>query len=209
MVQEPKKKRAVAFIDGQSLFYAAKEAFGHKYPNYDARALSEKICSSRDWDLKQIRFYTGIPDAQDNNFWHNFWTNKLTYMGQIDIAVFSRPLRYRNKTVKLPNGKTQTFLMGQEKGIDVRIALDIIRLAHENVYDVSLVFSQDQDLSEVAEEVRIIATEQKRWIKIASAFPASPTTQNARGINKTDWIKIDRKTYDSCIDPKDYRQPFF
>ncbi len=89
--------------------------------------------------------------------------------------------------------------------MDVRIALDIIRLARENTYDICLTLSQDQDLSEVADEVRIIAQEQKRWIKMASAFPVSPTSKNKRGINKTDWIKIDRIMYDSCIDPNDYR----
>ena len=35
----------------------------------------------------------------------------------------------------------------------MRIALDVIRLAHRAEYDVALLFSQDQDLSEVAEEV--------------------------------------------------------
>lgn len=192
MAQEPLQERTVVFVDGQSLYYAAKDAFGYSYPNYDVKLLSEKICAVQSWTLKEICFYTGIPDMRDDKFWHNFWTNKLTYMGQIGIEVFSRALRYRNKTVKLPDGKSYTFLVGQEKGIDIRVALDIIRLAREKVYDVSLVFSQDQDLSEVAEEVRIIANQQNRWIKIASAFPVSPTSQNKRGINKTDWIEIDR-----------------
>ena len=205
MTPEPKQKRATFFVDGQSLFYAVKEAFGYNFPNYDIKLLSEKICLKQGWVLKEIRFYTGMPDMQDNKFWHEFWVNKLTYMGQTGIVVFSRPLRYGNETVNLPDGKTHTFLVGREKGIDVRIALDVIRLAHQNTYDVSIIFSQDQDLSEVADEVRTIATEQKRWIKIASAFPISPTYKNTRGINKTDWIKIDKKIYDSCIDPKDYR----
>jgi hypothetical protein len=26
-----------------------------------------------------------------------------------------------------------------------------------------------------------------------------------RGINGTDWIKIDRATYDACLDARDYR----
>lgn len=205
MVQEPSVKRTAVFVDGQSLYYAAKDAFGYSYPNYDVRLLSEKICVAQGWTLKEIRFYTGIPDMQDDKFWHNFWTNKLTYMGQVGIKVFSRALRYNNQTVKLPNGKTHTFLVGREKGIDVRIALDIIRFARESVYDVSLVFSQDQDLTEVAEEVRMIAKQQNRWIKIASAFPVSPTSTNKKGINKTDWFKIDRQSYDSCIDTRDYR----
>jgi uncharacterized LabA/DUF88 family protein len=202
---EPQVKRTIVFIDGQSLFHSIKEAFGYTYPNYDVKLLSKKICSKQGWTISEIRFYTGIPDSQDDVFWHNFWVKKLAAMGQTGVTIFSRPLRYRNQTVRLPNGKTYTFLVGQEKGIDVRIALDIIRLAHEKIYDVAVVFSQDQDLSEVADEVRRIAIEQSRWIKMTSAFPISPTYKNKRGIDKTDWIKIDRQTYDSCIDPHDYR----
>ncbi len=47
--------------------------------------------------------------------------------------------------------------------------------------------------------------EQSRWIKIASAFPSSPTLPNRRGVNHTDWIGIDRATYDACVDPRDDR----
>ncbi len=202
---EPKLKRATVFIDGQNLHYAVKNAFGYAYPNYDVQLLSAKICSDQGWKLGEIRFYTGISDVNDDGFWHNFWTRKLAAMGQRGVIIFSRKLRYRNQTVKLPNGRTHTFLVGQEKGVDVRIALDIIRLARENTYDVCLVFSQDQDLSEVADEVRTIAQEQNRWIKMASVFPISPTYKNTRGINKTDWIKIDRSMYDCCIDSNDYR----
>jgi uncharacterized LabA/DUF88 family protein len=91
-------------------------------------------------------------------------------------------LRYRNKIVKLPNGATLAVLTAEGKGIDLRIAIDVIRLAHRNAYDVALLFSQDQDLSELCAEIRTIAKEQNRWIKMASAFPVSPTTKNKRGI---------------------------
>ena len=203
---EPKKKKTIVFIDGQNLYYVAKEAFGYIYPNYDVNLLSKKICSNQGWDIEKIRFYTGIPDLQDDSFWNNFWHNKLTRMGQDGVKIFSRPLRYHNQTFKCPScSKIHTSLVGHEKGIDVRMALDIIRLAHTKAYDIALIISQDQDLSEVAEEIRLIANEQNRWIKIASAFLVSPTYNNKRGIDKTDWIKIDRKTYDSCIDPNDYR----
>ncbi len=203
--QEPNPKRTIVFVDGQNLFYGAKHAFGYKYPNYDVKTLAEKICTLENWELTQIRFYTGVPDINDNKFWHIFWTNKLASMGQKGIEVYSRKLKYRNQTVTLPSGQKHTTLVGQEKGVDVRIALDIMRLAREKVFDVCLVISQDQDLSEVADEVRIIAMDQQRWIKIASGFPISPTYQNTRGVNKTDWITVDRALYDSCIDPNDYR----
>ena len=205
MLTEPGIKRTIAFVDGQNLFYAAKQAFGYTYPNYDIVCLTSLICKTNNWQLDQTRFYTGIPSIDDKPFWNHFWSAKLAVMGTQGIHIFSRPLRYRNQTIKLANGQAQTILVGQEKGVDIRIALDIVRLARENHYDVALIFSQDQDLTEAAEEVRIIAIQQGRWIKLSSAFPVSPTTLNNRGINKTDWIKIDRKTYDQCIDPRDYR----
>ncbi len=206
MPHEPTIKRAITFIDGQNLFYAAKEAFGYSFPNYDAKVLSEKVCHQCGCTLVQSRFYTGIPDAADDAAKSHFWSGKLAVMGKQGIKVFSRPLRYRNRKVRLPDGSTHSFLAGEEKGIDVRIALDIIRLALRNEYDVAVIFSQDQDLSEVAEEIRLIAQEQNRWIKVISAFPFSPTVRNRRGVNKADWVRIDRATYDACLDRRDYRQ---
>jgi hypothetical protein len=66
---EPRTKRAIAFIDAQNLFHAAKEAFGFRHP-------------------------------------------------------YSRALRYRSKTVRLPDGTEHSILVGQEKGIDIRLDLD-------------------------------------------------------------------------------------
>jgi hypothetical protein len=155
--------------------------------------------------LIQVRFYTGVPDQNDDPFWNHFWNHKLAMLGRQKVFIYSRPLRYRNCFVKLPNGSRHIFLAGEEKGIDVRIAIDIIRMAHHKEYDVALILSQDQDLSEVAVELRTIAVEQERWIKAACAFPSSPTSRSRRGIDRTDWIPIDRSTYDACIDPRDYR----
>ena len=105
----------------------------------------------------------------------------------------------------MPDGTETTVLVGQEKGIDIRIALDVVRMVRQNKLDVALIFSQDQDLSEVVDEVRQISIQQNRWIKVACALPVSPTSINKRGINGTEWIPIDRKTYDSCLDKNDYR----
>ena len=126
-------------------------------------------------------------------------------MGTRGIETFSRSLRYRNQTVRMPDGSATTILVGQEKGIDIRIALDVVRFARENRYDVAIIFSQDQDLSETADEVKAISIQQGRWIKVTCAFPISPTSENRRGINATEWIKIERSTYDACLDPHDYR----
>ena len=205
MPNEPNTKRVIAFFDGQNLFWAAKYAFGYSFPNYDPQKLAEAICLAKGWQLSEVNFYTGIPNMSDNAFWHKFWSNKLAHMGRNKINTFSRPLRYRNQKIKLPDGSEHTTLVSTEKGIDVRLALDIVRLGLRKAYDVALIFSQDQDLSEVADEIRLISQEQRRWIKVASAYPVSPTYNNTRGINSTEWIKINRATYENCIDARDYR----
>ena len=89
--------------------------------------------------------------------------------------------------------------------MDVRLALDIVRMAAEGMFDICLIFSQDQDLTEAVDEIKAVAQKQNRWIKVACAYPISPTTRNRRGIDKTDWIHIDRETYEKCIDHRDYR----
>ncbi|MGH9476859.1 MAG: NYN domain-containing protein [Terriglobales bacterium] len=202
---EPSIKRAVVFFDGQNLFHHAKAAFGYAFPNYDVAKLAACVCGVRGWKLRGVRFYTGVPDATDRPSLNHFWNAKLAAMGRDGIVVYSRSLRYRNKTFQLRDGTAHTFLFGEEKGIDVRIALDMIALANRDEYDVAVAFSQDQDLSEVAQEIRMLAHQQNRWIKMACAFPVSPTITNRRGINGTDWIRIERAAYDQCVDPNDYR----
>lgn len=124
--------RAIAFIDGQNLFHSARSAFGYAYPNYDVRALSEAVCRIKSWSLEQVRFYTGIPSFAENLFWNRFWSSKLGVMGRQGVRVYSRPLRYRNRQVGMPDGTTRYLFSGEEKGIDVRIALDVMRLTYEN-----------------------------------------------------------------------------
>lgn len=204
MPTEPVVKRTYVFVDGQNLFYAAKKVFGRSYPDYDPVALATRVCVTQGFDLRRVFFYTGAPAPADNPFWNHFWTAKLGVLGTRGVVTFSRPLRYRTQTVALPGGGTTTVRVGQEKGIDVRLALDVVRNALLKSYDVALIFSQDQDLSKVADDLKTISSQQGRWIKTVCAFPASAAVAG-RGINHTHWVRIDQATYDACLDPTDYR----
>jgi len=193
--------RVVAFVDGQNLFNAAKQAFGYDYPNYDVLKLAQLVCEQRStedniWSLVKLHFYTGMPSPTKDAPRNRFWESKLAAMGRNKelVQTFSRPLVYRQGTI-------------HEKGIDVRLALDAVRLAHENVYDVALIFSQDQDFSELAVEIKRIAATQERWITIVSAYPFGAGYGNKSGIDKTDWFKIDKTLYDQALDHYDYRKP--
>ena len=204
---EPPIKRVIAFVDGQNLFYAAKQAFGYDLPNFDIRTLSRKICEAKKrWELVHVYFYTGTHTKSHSPFWHGFWVSKLRTMSrQENVTVFSRTLRYRQRRITPPGGTPFEYTYGDEKGVDVRIAIDVIRMAHKQDYDIAMIFSQDQDLSEVAKEIRSIAKEQKRWMKAVSVFPVGASTKNRAGIAKTDWIEINKQTYDQCLDGRDHR----
>ena len=204
---EPQVKRAVSFIDGQNLYRHAKDAFGHHHPNYDPIKLSEAVCAANGWTSCGVRFYTGTPAADRSPMWHGYWQRRLLAMRRAGIQVFSRPIRYRTKDLRLPNGEVVADVIGQEKGIDLRLGLDVVRLASHAELDVAVIFSQDQDLAEVADEIRTISRSTGRWLKIASAFPSNPQATARRGIDKTDWIRIERSVYDACLDHRDYRPP--
>jgi len=203
MPAEPTAKRTVSFIDGQALFHGIKFAFGYTFPNFDPVALSKAICDRAGFTLTATRFYSGIPSKFDDPRWNSVWARKLAYMGSRGVHVYTRPLKYSPQTVTTASGPT-TLKVPREKGIDVRIALDVVRLAREQQCDVHLIFSQDQDLREVVDEVRAISASQSRWIKVICAFPESDTYTNQWGIHKCDWHRFDKTLYDSCLDPNTY-----
>jgi len=203
---DPALERAAVFVDGQNLFYAAKEAFGYHYPNYDIGKLASLVCSQQGWNLAFTSFYTGIPNRERDPSRHDFWTAKLLFMRRQGIRVFSRPLRYSKRKPWERGFARPTEWVGREKGIDIRIALDIIRGATENLFDIAVIFSQDQDFEDVAEEIRYLSRKNQRRIEIASAFPVSSSYGNRRGINQTKWLEITKDTYNLCLDPRDYRK---
>lgn len=108
--------------------------------------------------------------------------------------------------VSLPDGTTREIVTAQEKGIDLRMGLDVVRMARLGQLDVAVIFSQDQDLAEVAEEIREISRSENCWLHVVSAFPVSPTASSRRGIDKADWFPMNQEFYDACLDPMDYRR---
>ena len=64
--------------------------------------------------LSETRFYTGVPNpavGPDEARWHGFWANKFRYLRNGGIYVYA--------------GKVNSG--GQEKGVDVSLALDLVR----------------------------------------------------------------------------------
>jgi len=202
-------KRVVTLFDGQNVFHAAKRCFGFPQPDYDPVALSEWVAGVvPNRQLSEIRFYTGIHRAEENPRLHDVWRRKLVGIknraSQRGIACFvkSRHLKYSDEEVQTSNGPV-VVRKGREKGIDVRIALDLVHLAISGTADVAVVFSQDSDLQEAVEDAMQIAQNHQRTLEIECAFPFSKkpvdqTHYSPYGIQKTLWRQIDKATFDKC-----------
>lgn len=198
-------KHAMAFVDGQNLFQHAKDAFGHYHPNYDPKKLHAAICEVHGWTPNLVRFYTGVPVTRESPMWAAYWNSRILSMKRDGISVTTRPLRYRKQEVIDDSGNVKIVSVAHEKGIDTRLVLDIVSTARKKQWDVAVIFSQDQDLAEVVEEVREIGKEQGRNLEICCPFPHGPDATSRRGIERTNWFRMDREFYDACLDPKDYR----
>ncbi len=196
--------------------------------------MADRLCAGKNWRCQEVRFYTGVPKLGDNPYWHKFWAAKRRFLSRDKrVYVFTRDTHYRDKRISfaedsgrlsladgtpldertqllLPNGRAIDGELwvrtGEEKGIDVRIALDMVRLTYHNAFDVGIVFSQDQDLSEAVSEVREIARDQKRPVEMFCAFPISGTTTNRNPIRGTTVLEIDRAFYDACLDKSNYQR---
>lgn len=205
----PSPCRVHAFIDGQNLYHSVRRVFGYTFPNYDPLRLAEAVTAlTPDRKLTRVHFYTGMPSLGQNRLWHLFWRAKIRAMKAAGVRVVTRTLLYSPGLVQMPDGSTQTVPIGREKGVDLRLALDLLRLARQGEFDVALIFSQDSDLGEVVHEIRQLRQELNRWLVVDCAYPQNPDpAEPAWGIAGTRPIPFDKAFYDTCIDPAKYFPP--
>lgn len=192
--------RTIVFFDGQNLYHGAREAWApvphvsgspYGYPSYDVEKLASALVGRVPGrTLSQIRFYTGVHAPWQNAFWHGFWNNKLRYLGSRGVHVY--------------RGRVNPG--GQEKGVDVSLAVDLIQLTYDREYEAAIIVSQDWDFGPAVKLAKLIAKNQDRFLMFESAYPASGNATNARGVPGTHWVPISKTLYDSCIDQTDYRQ---
>ena len=178
--------RVIAFFDGLNIYHSAKTAFPGASDDYDPKSLAGLIAQRQGWNLVQTRFYTGVPDPRRDKNSADGWARRLLRMRGDGCVTVSRQLKYSFAGVP------------REKGIDIRLALDLIRLTHDRRMDVALLFSQDSDFVEVSNEIRRLNRLGRHFVRVASAFPHGPDARNRRGIAKTDWHRFDRAGWDSC-----------
>jgi len=136
-------KRVMIFIDGSNMYHNLMSSFGKA--SLDFRAFSLKLTGD---NRELVRtYYYNCPVDQ--------YSNPASYREQ---AKFFAILR-KTDDLELRLGRLQRRLDGRtiEKGIDVKLAVDILTKAYKNQYDVAILISGDADFSQVVQEVKDMA----------------------------------------------------
>jgi uncharacterized LabA/DUF88 family protein len=194
-VVKPAVLRTVVFIDGENLRKTCYRVFewGYCHPQ---KLAAELVATQPDRELTQCRLYTGVPNPNVESKRAGKVTRRLNAYEDAGTHVVRRPLLYFDEWViqNPPETTTATatavvsgtgtasssgsvsvqaemLKVGHEKGIDTRLALDLIRLAIDNIYDLAVVVSGDSDIDEAVKEVIDLRPYLGRWITLENAVP--------------------------------------
>jgi uncharacterized LabA/DUF88 family protein len=133
-------ERVAVFIDGSNLYRVLKDNKG-RY-NLDFQKFAEKLVGTR--RLLRTYYYTA-PVDQFKDF--ERYKNQQRFFYSLQ----------RTPYLELRLGRLVTH--GQEeveKGVDVRIAVDMLKLAWTNAYDTAILVSHDGDFADVVLAVKEI-----------------------------------------------------
>lgn len=142
-------KRAFVFIDGSNFYFKLKELTSKlkdhfSLLNFNYRKFAELLVKPN--KLMEIHYYIGAVKMQMNNP-----RSKILYANQQKLF---RKLQ-KQKIMVIPGQLIQhPDKSYHEKGVDVRLAVEMIRFARLDKYDQAYLVSSDTDLLPAIEEVQ-------------------------------------------------------
>lgn len=142
-------KRAIVFIDGNNFYFRLKDLtsqFSGKFSllDFDFRKFAEWLIQPN--NLIEIRYYLGALRRQKNN--------KKSEEMYADQQRLFRKLQSQSIIITLGQLIQHPDKTFHEKGVDVRLAVEMIRFAREDKYDQAYLISSDTDLVAAVEEVQ-------------------------------------------------------
>lgn len=145
------KNKVIVFIDGNNFYYKLKDIISgraeiFKLLDFNYQEFSKNLI--KDNVLVEVRYYIGAVKRQNGQ---NKEKSEKLYASQQKLLA---KLQQQNIPAILGNLIQHPDKSFHEKGVDVRIAVEIIRLARENKYDIAYLLSSDTDLVPAVEEVR-------------------------------------------------------
>jgi uncharacterized LabA/DUF88 family protein len=141
--------RAFVFIDGSNFYFRLRDLrvqIPGKFSllDFDYRSFAEWLVKPD--ELAQIRYYVGALKRRNDG-------EKSERMYADQQKLLAR-LQQQNIPVVLGQLIQHPDKSFHEKGVDVRLAVEMIRFARADEYDIAYLLSSDTDLVAAIEEVR-------------------------------------------------------
>ena len=131
----------IIFIDGSNFYHSLKSSFSRV--NLDIELFCNYLVNNN--DLIQINYYTATLNQLDNELEYSRQQKYFNYLSKIKrLCLYFGRLEKRNN-----NHKT-------EKGVDVKLAIDLLSLAYNNKYDIAILVSNDSDFVQAVKEVQLL-----------------------------------------------------
>jgi len=129
--------KVAIFIDGSNFYSKLKELQIQGTSKFDYNSFI--LYLSKNIAPVYIGYYVGqIRKEKDNQKSEALYSNQQKIFAHLESTVPS---------IKIIRGHIQNFNgVYKEKGVDVRLALDIYKLANENIYEKAILISSDSDL---------------------------------------------------------------
>lgn len=146
--------RVMVFIDGSNLYKRTKSLI-NEGNQVDIKKLTSKLLGKR--KLERIYYYNTYSPSEDPEV-QKAQQKFLEVLGWIDyLQKRMGRLIPKEYTVKCPNsacGTEFTFKTHIQKGVDTRMAVDMVTFAVSDAYDIAILLSGDEDLVEAVDYVR-------------------------------------------------------
>lgn len=144
--------RTMVFIDGANLYMCIKLGL-KQTKQIRVDDLAKKLVGDR--ELVRIYYYnTPSPstEVEEQKANQRFFT-KLGWIDNLQVRL-GRIMK-RTYNIECNNcHKAITYNTHIQKGVDTRIAVDMVTLAFSNAYDTAILVSGDSDLSEAVDYIR-------------------------------------------------------
>ena len=200
------------FIDGQNVTIGARYAFGHG--NMHPLLLGRELAG--DAELVEIRYVIGIPSPDVDRDRYESERRRHDLMVATDVVVLERSLRYRwewdIRDRDLPDprdhkgdvrqARVKSRQRGQEKGIDVWLALDALTMCARADIDRVVVATADSDLDLIPNHLRLMPGHEKTEVVQARVLKDGRELYDSSTYDEV--VAIDRAMFDRVRDDFDY-----
>jgi uncharacterized LabA/DUF88 family protein len=209
--------RIQIFIDGANFYHLALKPLGLKAVNFNFDEFALFLADGRDIVNLGKRFYIGSVREKEgdskskyamsqqvklfNQLKQTVWQIKTSKLREREerIIIDKRVANY--KAIKKQGITEIKYKVFREKGIDVKIAIDLMAGALDDKYDAAIIVSSDTDLVPAIDWIRFRCKKQMEYV----GFSIPDITKRTNGVRPTNAL-MNRTDVQRVLIESDIRQ---